>query len=102
VDGTLNKIELTYPDGTTYLCTTKDLLENVPKGTRYYQQAGGGGGYGDPFLRPAEKVAEEVRNEIISIEAAAGDYGVVMDPETFAVNVEETRRIRSSRPIRSE
>ena len=23
MDGTLNKIELTYPDGKTYLCTTK-------------------------------------------------------------------------------
>jgi len=102
MDGTLNKIELTYPDGKLYLCTTKDLVGGVPKGTIYYQQAGGGGGYRDPFLRPAEKVAEEVRNKIISFEAARRDYGVEVDPETFAVKEEETKKLRSARPIRTE
>jgi len=42
--GTLNKIELTYPDGEAYRTTTKDLVEDVPAGTIYYQEAGGGGG----------------------------------------------------------
>lgn len=102
MDGTLNKIELTYPEGKLYLCTTKDLVGGVPKGTVYYQQAGGGGGYRDPFLRPAEKVAEEVRNGIISFEAARRDYGVEVDPETFAVKEEETKKLRSARPIRTE
>ncbi len=97
LNGTLNKIELTYPDGRKYLCTTKDLVENVPKGTAYYQQAGGGGGYGDPFLRPAEKVAEEVRNGIVSHEAAKRDYGVVVDPVRFTLNKAETDKIRSSK-----
>jgi N-methylhydantoinase B len=99
MDGTLNKIELTYPGARNYLCTTKDLVEGVPKGTVYFQQAGGGGGYGDPFLRPAEKVAEEMRNGIIALEAGARDYGVVVDPETFVVNKGETERLRSSKPI---
>jgi N-methylhydantoinase B len=97
LDGTLNKIELTYPEGKKYLCTTKDLVEDVPKGTVYHQQAGGGGGYGDPFLRPAEKVAEEVRKGIISLEAAKRDYGVVVIPSAFTVNTAETDKIRSSR-----
>ena len=97
LNGTLSKIELTYPDGRKYLCTTKDLVENVPKGTVYYQQAGGGGGYGDPFLRPAEKVAEEVRNGIASLEAAKRDHGVVVDPVGFRLNNAETDKIRSSK-----
>ena len=92
--GTLNKIELRDPDGTVYLCTTKDLVENVAEGTLYYQEAGGGGGYGDPFKRPIEKVREEVRNDIISVEKAREDYGVVIDPKTFAVDMEATRAIR--------
>jgi N-methylhydantoinase B len=99
--GTLNKIELTYPEGKYYLCTTKDLVENVPKGTVYFQQAGGGGGYGDPFLRPAEKVAEAVRNGVVSAEAARRDYGVAVDPESSMVIEDETRKLRSSRPIKS-
>lgn len=94
--GTLNKIELTYPDTRKYLCTTKDLIEDVPKGTVYFQQAGGGGGYGNPFLRPMEKVAQEVRNGIISLESAEMDYGVSIDPETFAVNEAKTLKLRAS------
>jgi N-methylhydantoinase B len=99
--GTLNSIQLTYPDGRVYLCTTKDLVGGVPKGTVYYQQAGGGGGYGDPFLRPAEKVALEVRNGVISFESARRDYGVAVNPVTFAVIEEETKRLRSIRPMRT-
>ncbi len=92
--GTLNKIELHYPDGKIYQCTTKDLVENVPSGTTYYQEAGGGGGYGNPFKRPIEKVREEVRNGIISVEKARDDYGVVIHPETFEVDLEATLAIR--------
>ncbi|WP_333870242.1 hydantoinase B/oxoprolinase family protein [Desulforamulus putei] len=44
-----------------------------------------GGGYGDPFKRPAEKVAMDVKNEFITLEQARIDYGVIIDPETFAV-----------------
>ncbi len=82
-EGTLNKIELTYPDGTVYKTTTKDLLENVPKGTIYFQQAGGGGGYGNPLERPVEKVIKDVRNGVVSIKKAKEDYGVIVNPETF-------------------
>ncbi len=95
-ESTLNKIELRYADGTVYPCTTKDLVENVAAGTIYYQEAGGGGGYGDPRKRPIEKVQEEVRNEIISVEKAKEDYGVVIDPVTFKVDVEATRALRGS------
>jgi N-methylhydantoinase B len=93
-DSTLNKIELLHADGQIYKTTTKDLVENVPAGTILFQQAGGGGGYGDPHLRNAEKVAQEVRNGIISIQQAKESYGVVVDPETFAVDVEKTSKLR--------
>ncbi len=95
-DSTLNKIELTYPDGKIYKTTTKDLVKNVPSGAILFQQAGGGGGYGDPKKRPAEKVVEEVRNGIISIEKAKEDYGVAINPETFEIDQKETKKIRGS------
>lgn len=91
---TLNKIELLYPDGKVYKATSKDLVEDVPAGTVLFQQAGGGGGYGNPYLRPAEKVAEEVKNGIISVEKAREDYAVVLDRQTFQVNMEETKKLR--------
>lgn len=95
--GTLNKIELHYPDGRVYKTTSKDLIEDVPEGTILFQQAGGGGGYGDPYLRDADKVAQEVKNRIISLKRAREDYGVIIDPQTFEVDLESTRDIRKKR-----
>jgi len=71
----LNTIDLTYPDGTQVVPKNKDLITGVPRGTRYHQVAGGGGGYGDPRQRDRRKLAEEIENGIISIEQARDAYG---------------------------
>ena len=75
-DGTLNFIRLTYPDGRTVVPKNKDLITGVPKGTLYHQQAGGGGGYGDPKRRERAKVREEVRNGVVSEQVARDVYGL--------------------------
>jgi N-methylhydantoinase B len=84
-DGTLNKIELHKPDGEVYTTTSKDLVTDVPAGTLYVQEAGGGGGYGNPLERPEEKVRAEVADGIISLDAARELYGLTLDPETLEV-----------------
>ena len=56
--------------------------------------ASGGGGYGDPYDRDPTAVAEDVRDEIVSIEVARQDYGVVLDAETLAVNEAATAALR--------
>jgi N-methylhydantoinase B len=56
---------------------------------------GGGGGYGDPLERAPERVARDVRNGFVSAEAAARDYGVVVDPVTFAVDADATAALRA-------
>ena len=63
------------------------------------QVAGGGGGYGDPCLRPVEKVAKEVRNGTLSIMKAKEDYGVVVDRETLEIDRAKTQQLRSDRNI---
>jgi N-methylhydantoinase B len=93
-DGTLNTIELQYPDGKKLRPTTKDHVRGVPAGTVYVQEAGGGGGYGSPLERPAELVAREVRDGIVSIGAARDAYGVVVDAKTFAVDGVATSTLR--------
>lgn len=93
-NGTLNRIELRYPDGRVVTAKSKDLISGVPAGTIYIQEAGGGGGYGRPTERPVEKVQQEVRDGIISIECARRLYGVALDPRTFEVLQEETARPR--------
>ena len=92
--GILNKIELHYPDGRVYFPKAKEIVRDIPKGTLVHQIAGGGGGYGDPLKRPVEKVLKDVRNGFVSIEKAKEDYGIVIDPLTFQVDEEETKRIR--------
>ena len=94
--GTLNKIELHHPDGTVHVPTSKDLVENVPTGTLYVQHAGGGGGYGAPAERDASLVAREVRDGVVSIEAARERYRVALNEHTFELDVEETAKLRGS------
>lgn len=54
----------------------------------------GGGGFGDPRERPAEQVREDVADGLISPAAARQEYGVAIDPETLAIDWEQTRRLR--------
>src|SRR5439155_22602084 len=63
----------------------------------------GGGGWGDPFERPTERVRDDVRRRFVTLEGAREDYGVVLDPAAFEVDVEATDALRSAqrraRPI---
>jgi len=54
----------------------------------------GGGGYENPFERDPMAVLEDVMNGIVSIERAKTDYGVVIDPSTLSVNIDETEKLR--------
>ena len=93
-EGSLNSIKLQYPDGREYLPLSLDLITGVPAGVVYHQLAGGGGGYGDPKHRPAKLVAREVRNGIISPQAARDMYGVVVDENTFEIDEKATSSLR--------
>ena len=55
----------------------------------------GGGGWGDPFTRPVERVREDVLRHFVSLEGAREDYGVVLDPVTFEVDEAATNALRS-------
>jgi N-methylhydantoinase B len=56
--------------------------------------AAGGGGHGKPLERESEMVESDVIEGYVSIEAAKKDYGVVIDPKTFKVDMEETKKLR--------
>ena len=47
-------------------------------GDRVAVVTGGGGGFGDPFIRPVEAVTADVADEYITVERARADYGVVI------------------------
>ena len=73
-------------------------MVEIKKGDVVVKISGGGGGGGSPFERPAEKVALDVKNEMVSVEAARILYGVAVDPISFAVDEQDTRRLRSQPP----
>jgi len=73
--GSRNSISLRFPNGERRFAKTKEIIRDIPPGTLFRQLAGGGGGYGDPRERPAELVAADVRNGVVSIESAREDYG---------------------------
>ncbi len=54
----------------------------------------GGGGYGDPRARPAERVLADIREGYVTLEAAARDYGVVLSPDLKSVDTTATARTR--------
>ena len=93
--GTLNRIELEQPGKGKYSAASKDLVAGVEAGTLYRQEAGGGGGFGPPTERPVDRVLDEVRDGLISMDAAAEQYGVVIDPDTMKVVEDKTRRLRA-------
>jgi N-methylhydantoinase B len=74
----------------------KMVMANLKVGDAYVLRSGGGGGYGPAWERPAERVAEDVRQGYISIESAAEDYGVVVDAKSFAVDNAATEKRRAA------
>ncbi len=73
----------------------KVLVAALKAGDAFRIRSGGGGGYGSPFERPAERVAEDVRQGYVSIAAAAEHYGVVIDPQTLAIDLVATAKLRA-------
>jgi N-methylhydantoinase B len=70
-------------------------------GERYEYHYGGGGGWGDPLVRPAEKVLEDVLDEYVSVDAARREYGVVLtgslEDLTLRIDYDATARLRAER-----
>jgi N-methylhydantoinase B len=60
----------------------------------------GGGGFGDPLTRDPAQVLSDVAQGYVSVEAAARDYGVVIDPAGRAVNEAATARRRAGKEKR--
>jgi N-methylhydantoinase B/oxoprolinase/acetone carboxylase alpha subunit len=75
------------------------MLGNIAfqPGESFVFESTGGGGWGPALERKAERVAEDVRNEIVSREKAEAVYGVVVtdDLELDTAATEQRRAARS-------
>jgi N-methylhydantoinase B/oxoprolinase/acetone carboxylase alpha subunit len=59
--------------------------------------APGGGGYGNPLDREPEMVQMDVMEGYVSIKRAKEEYGAVIKPETYEIDVEQTTKVRGSK-----
>jgi N-methylhydantoinase B len=78
----------------TELTSTKVTAWPMPAGKGLYVTGPAGGGYGNPLDRDPNLVRKDVWNELISIQAAADSYGVVVDPETLTLDAEASNSLR--------
>ncbi len=62
----------------------------VKAGDAFILRSGGGGGFGSPLERPPQDVQHDVRQGYVTLRAANDYYGVVLDPDTLAINVAAT------------
>jgi N-methylhydantoinase B len=56
-----------------------------------------GGGFGDPLERDVESVLRDVRDEIISLDAARNLYGVIFKKDNSSLDIEATEKLRNSK-----
>jgi N-methylhydantoinase B len=72
------------------------FVRPMKKGEVFRSEMAGSGGYGDPFERDPDAVAEDVRQEKMSAAHADAEYGVIVDPATFAIDEAQTLARRRS------
>lgn len=73
--------------------------QEIPKGTALMAETSGGGGYGDPFERPAERVLADVLDGLVSRDAARDLYGVVVTGDGIDEAATAARRSGASSSI---
>ena len=74
--------------------TAKVTMTPMRRGDVFVHEQPGAGGWGDPLERDPARVLADVRNGLVSAEAARADYGVVVDTAALAVDAAATERLR--------
>lgn len=69
-------------------------LYQLRSGDKSIDYVMGGAGVGNPLERDIDAVRDDVRDELVSAESAKADYGVIIDPDTFEVDLEATEKLR--------
>jgi N-methylhydantoinase B len=97
LDGFPNKVMLEvggeYKDN---LPNAKLPSYNLKNNERVVVRGGGGGGFGSPLERPADIVANDVRQGYVTVSAAHDLYGVVVD-EAGVLDSAATERLRAQK-----
>jgi N-methylhydantoinase B len=71
------------------------LTMTMKRGDVFRHEQPGPGGWGDPLEREPARVLRDVKNELVSVDAARDDYGVVIDVPTWTVDAVGTAQRRA-------
>ncbi|WUH89186.1 hydantoinase B/oxoprolinase family protein [Streptomyces sp. NBC_00433] len=95
-DALANRISVEQADGERVDFPNGKVGTRLSAGDCHVVELGGGGGYGDPYERPASRVLADVRAGYVSPAAARDSYGVavVADGEDFRLDEAATARLR--------
>jgi len=93
-DGAVNEVTV-WQNGAPYTPVHLSKEQNIPlqPGDRVRVKTPGGGGYGDPFTRAPDLVAEDVRLGRYTTDQAHDLFGVVLD-DLGAIDVTATNKAR--------
>jgi N-methylhydantoinase B len=86
--------QLRLHKGDKVIAVDAESFYDLDAGDVFEIHQSGGGGYGDPRKRAVASVVADVRDGLVSVERAAADYGVVLNPKTLAVDEARTREKR--------
>lgn len=71
------------------------MLYQLHTGDTVIDYTQGGAGVGDPLERDVNLVLQDVRDEVVSLQSARDDYGVVIVPGSVTLDVEATKALRA-------
>lgn len=83
------------PDGENRPLPSK-LTMTITRGDVFRHEVAGAGGWGDPLERDPAAVLKDVHNAFLSQQAAADEYGVVIDMQSWSVDAAATQQRRDA------
>jgi N-methylhydantoinase B len=87
------------PDLPTEQKLHSKLTMTLCRGQVFRHELPGAGGYGDPLQRDLALVAKDLRDGLVTIEAAARDYGVVAHGDPPQIDATATEALRKARKV---
>jgi N-methylhydantoinase B len=69
---------------------------HVRSGDRFIFRTAGGGGWGDPLERDANRVRNDVARRLMSADKARDEYGVVLSADGLQLDIRATRDLRAN------